>query len=292
MSLFTRPIRPDADLDDAVERYLTALRAQITVDPMFRRRLRGQTMNHYVAARERMRTGAAEAHHVARMGRLGRAVLLASVALASTSAIGLASSQGALPGDPLYGVKLRVEELRFQAVPDDLHGMLAVDVAGERIEEMARLVDAGRVVEAQALRPAIVAALERVVAIESEEGNSGRARAAQQLALLQAYLVHLPAQAREVVGDSLGAAVSSVRSPGRPAAATPPSGGGDGREPATSNDEPGTGVAPSVPPGRDGLSTPRPTPAEQRPRPEPSPAGADGDAGQHPRPSPRGPGED
>ena len=55
MSLFNDTLRPPAILSDqAVERYLAAIRAEIEPDPFFRRRLRGQVMNRFVATREGM----------------------------------------------------------------------------------------------------------------------------------------------------------------------------------------------------------------------------------------------
>src|SRR5207245_1217031 len=67
------------------------------------------------------------------MGSLGRAVLYASVGLAiSVSAVGAASSS-ALPGDPLYGVKRQVEELRMEIAPASVRPMLAAMALEERL---------------------------------------------------------------------------------------------------------------------------------------------------------------
>ncbi len=55
MSLFNRALRPPPIAsDDAIERYLVALRSQVQPDPLFRRRLRSDVVNRFVAAREGM----------------------------------------------------------------------------------------------------------------------------------------------------------------------------------------------------------------------------------------------
>jgi hypothetical protein len=140
MSLFRSSLRPPAILsDEAVERYLASLRADLELDPLFRRRLRGRVMNEYVAVRE---------EHVRRprasMGRLGRAVLYASVTLMLGVSTAMAASQGAIPGDPLYPVKRQIEELRLQALPADFHDELVAYALAERITELDRLAELGR----------------------------------------------------------------------------------------------------------------------------------------------------
>jgi len=140
MSLFRGTIRPSAVLsDEAIERYLASIRAGLDLDPLFRRRLRGEVMNRYVAAREGI--GVAPRRRV--MGRLGRAVLYASFALAATGGSVLAASQDALPGELLYPLKREVEALRVQALPEHLHDDLAAYALGERIDELGRLADLG-----------------------------------------------------------------------------------------------------------------------------------------------------
>jgi hypothetical protein len=51
MSLFNRALRPPPIAsDDAIERYLVTLRSQVQPDPLFRRRLRSDVVNRFVAA--------------------------------------------------------------------------------------------------------------------------------------------------------------------------------------------------------------------------------------------------
>jgi hypothetical protein len=140
VSLFRGTIRPPAILsDEAVERSLAAIRAEIRPDPLFRRRLRGEVMNRYVAARE----GIGAAPQRRSMGSLGRAVLYATFTLAVTSTSVLAASQEALPGDLLYPLKRHVETLRVQVLPAHLHDDLAAMALAERINELAHLAERG-----------------------------------------------------------------------------------------------------------------------------------------------------
>ncbi|MCV0404114.1 MAG: hypothetical protein K5924_10515 [Chloroflexi bacterium] len=245
MSLFTRPIRPaNADLDVAVERRLKTLRAQVTPDPHFRRRLRGHAINRYVATRERIAEDIGERRQSRQMGRLGRAVLIASVTLAASAATALGSSQYALPGDPLYGLKLRVEALRFDAVPARLHPFLAADVVGERLEEMARLVASGRPSEAAALEPAIADGVARLRHAIGASGSIGGEHAESELAVLDAYVHHLPAGSQEVIGPVWATASSASATPAPPERGT----GGAAEHPAGVNAAAGEGPRASAPP--------------------------------------------
>ena len=52
MSLFKGSLRPPTIWsDEAIERYLTALRAEVEIDPLFRRRLRGKVLMIYIDPR-------------------------------------------------------------------------------------------------------------------------------------------------------------------------------------------------------------------------------------------------
>lgn len=303
MSLFSRPIRPpETDLDDAVTRHLEALRADLKPDPLYRRRLRGSTLNRYVAAREQVGTRREPRDRRAEMGRLGRSVLIASVALAASSATVLGSAQDALPGDPLYGVKLRVEALRFEVVPDHLHGVLAADVVGARVDEVARLMAAGRHAEAAALQPAIAEGLARLTRDAATAGPASQARAAQQVALLEAYVARLPAGARSMVvaawdaalpfGDALptspvtGAGSQGPGAAGGGPAASPPAGRDADRSLGDRDGTPGDPDE-SAEPRASTESLPTADPGSH-----PSSAPEAESPGQHPHPTPRAPSGD
>ncbi|MEO6295416.1 MAG: hypothetical protein ABIP01_01290, partial [Candidatus Limnocylindria bacterium] len=111
MSLFRDSLRPPPLASDAaVRRYLELIRAELEPDPLFRRRLRGEVVNRFVAAREGLEQ---PARRPSAMGKLGRAVLYSSFALAMSAGGVMAASQQALPGDVLYSLKLRIEALRL-----------------------------------------------------------------------------------------------------------------------------------------------------------------------------------
>ena len=192
MSLLRGPARPPARLPDQVmRRYLAALGAEIDPDPLFRRRLRGRVVNGYVAAREGTAPGHRSPH---RMTRLGRAVLYASFAIGITATGTMAASQQAIPGDGLYPMKREIEALRVRLVPARLRDDLAVDALGERIHELHRLADAGRVNDLAAAAAAVEMAYRQIVARTSDpDALSGH------LAVAASLIDHLPAGARAAV---------------------------------------------------------------------------------------------
>lgn len=138
-------------LDEAALRRIKRVYRRPEPDPLFRRRLRGEVVNRYVAEREgylRRPRGRRQ------MGRVGRAVLYASFSLAvSVSAAGAAADRS-LPGDLLYGVKLQLEDIRMRIAPPSLHDDLAAMLLAERVDELERLAAAGdwRLVAAAAAR--------------------------------------------------------------------------------------------------------------------------------------------
>jgi hypothetical protein len=245
MSLFNRTVGPPAISDDAFERYLAGLSTKIELDPLFRRRLRSDVINRFVAAREGLDTQARAGTAGRRMGRVGRASLYASLTLAVSTASVLAASQEALPGDALYGLKQRVEQLRMDIVPDQFKAELAAYALGERIEEMSRLADSGRLELAIAMGPSIEREFRHVAAL-------GRARAAVQ----------------DVInGTSGGQGGDGAQSSGNTGGINSGSAGTNaGPAPAT---QPGPAIEPDPTPKPD--RTPRPEPTE-RPDRTPRPA--------------------
>lgn len=196
MSLLRGRIRPSTlHSDRAVERYLAAVRAQTDLDPLFRRRLRGEVMNRFVAARE----GIAAVRQQRAMGALGRAVLYASFTLAATAGSVLAASQDALPGELLYPLKRQVEELRIQVLPAHLHDDLAAYALAERIEELGRLADRGSwdlvVTQAVTVEREYRAFLNGPLRRDASNGRYA--------VVLTELLEHLPATARTAVEDVL-----------------------------------------------------------------------------------------
>jgi hypothetical protein len=148
-------VRPD----DEIERMIARTSARLRPDTAYRWRLRGHVLNHYVAAQDGL---IGEIPMRREMGRLGRSVLYASLGVAiSVSVVGAASSS-ALPGDPLYMVKLQVEELRLAVAPSSVRPALAAMAVDERISEIERLAARGdwqRLALAEAEVEAAVSAL-------------------------------------------------------------------------------------------------------------------------------------
>ena len=230
MSLFNRALRPPPSLSDAaVERYLAALRAEIDPDPLFRRRVRTDVVNRFVAAREGIGRPASRSGISRQMGRLGRACLYASFALGVTGTAVLAASEGALPGDLLYPLKQRIEQLRYDLVPTRLHGELAAYALGMRIEEMGRLADAGRWDLAISMAPTIDAEYERLEALGATTNPFRAARIERHLLVLEGLLQKLPDVARDKVESAFDNGPASGRATPRssnPGEGTPAAGSG------------------------------------------------------------------
>lgn len=254
MSLFRGTIRPPAILsDEAVERYLAAIRAEIRPDPLFRRRLRGEVLNRYVAVREGI--GATPQHRS--MGRLGRAILYASFTLAVTSTSVLAASQEALPGDLLYPLKRHVESLRVQVLPPHLHDDLAAYALAERINELGHLAEreAWGLVAIQAAE--IDHEYEAFLALADAAPPGANDR---YLTVLAGLVDRLPDGARAAIEAVIERRTGPGSQPGRSDGAPPRGNSGSTRAGAG-----GDG-------GSDRPSTADPEPkATKNPRPEPTP---------------------
>lgn len=201
MSLLGRTARdPGGAGHVAVERLLRDSMARLDADPLFRRRLRSDVMNAWVAMREGIAPPPPRRRWLSnRMGSLGRACLVASVAVYASLASVMAASSQALPGEPLYAVKLRIEELRVEALPSHFHEELAINALAERVGEMERLAASGSLAEAVAMVPAIerqYANLERLL----EARGGARSELVESRLNVVARLVDaLPADLRAIV---------------------------------------------------------------------------------------------
>lgn len=265
MSLFRPSLRPPAILsDEAIERYVEAIRHELQPDPLYRRRLRGMVLNRYVAARE----GAIpSAKPRATMSRIGRAVLVASFTLAIGVTSVMAASQEALPGELLYPLKQRVEQLRVEILPAHLHDELAAAALGERIDELARLALRGDDNGVAALAIVIEHDYKELVAAFPQDGDA----IDRQLMVLDELLGRLPEKARLVVADVLDDL----------AAKGPPEPSELGR-----NEDRVTGLVRAAPPVPAPVTVPEPQePATPRPARSPKPMPARS-ASPSPSPSP------
>jgi len=201
MSLFRSSLRrPPITSDEAVRRYVEAIRPQLEPDRAFQRRLRGEMLNRYVVARGEARTSAlpAAARSVA------RAAMLASLALAITVGGTMAASQSAIPGDLLYPVKREIEELRVTLLPQSFRGELATYSLAERIHELGRLVEAGEWELAAGLAGSIEDAVATLAGLGMTPSTDGAL--AEPIATLTVLLQSLPPEAQTAVEEALDAA--------------------------------------------------------------------------------------
>jgi len=239
--------RQHADAGRDVELLLRVVATAVEPDPFFRRRLRGAVLNEHVALREGVLPTAAPGRRV--MGRLGRACLVTSVVvMVSVGAVG-AAAQEALPGDALHAVKLQIEALRQRAAPAEMRPGLAALALSERIEELERLVDAGRWTRARAAADEVAASAEDLAAYDVEPAAADAARIDRQLTVLAGLVDRVPEDARDALEHALE--VSS----GAGAHAEEPASQGGGSPPARESGGTGPAVQPTAPPGVGGGGT-------------------------------------
>lgn len=250
MSLFNSSIRPSAVLsDEAIERYVASIRAEIDPDPHFRRRLRGIVVNRFVATRE----GLAPAAPIRAMGRLGRACLYASFVLGLSVTSVMAASESAIPGDLLYPLKRQIEVMRLEVLPAAYHPTLLAHDLSERISELDALVERGDWARAEALAPVVADDIERLVA-----AGASLAPLDPQLSVLEDLVARLPEQARGAIthaievssasGSSAGGTPATSGGGGAPAAG----GSGGGGSSAAGGDRPSAGQPGDVDEGSTG----------------------------------------
>jgi len=192
--------------DDPILRRLERSAAQLDPDPLYRRRLRGDVLNRYVAARE----GLGLRRPTRRSGALGRAVLFSSVALAVSVTAAGAASQGALPGDVLYPMKRELEEIRLRIAPPWVRGDLLAAALAERLGEVEQLARAGRWELLPAAVDAAVATEAELTSLTDASVGLEMAGLQRRSAALQALLSTAPDLARPGLARALQAARAAV----------------------------------------------------------------------------------
>jgi hypothetical protein len=223
--ILAREIQQPADpiIAARVERHLR----RIQPDPMFRRRLRGQVLNRYVANREGMIKPASMRSRRREMGALGRGVLFASLLTAlGVSAVG-AAAQESLPGDALYAVKLQLEEVRMRVAPPGLRDDLAAMALDERLEEVERLAAAGRWELVDAAASSAARAEAQLAALTSgpaegahaPDGDDARQTHAQRL---EELIATAPVSAKDGLRRAWQASTADEPPSAQPPAAQPP----------------------------------------------------------------------
>jgi hypothetical protein len=247
--------------DEPMARMLERLAHELEPDPLYRRRLRGKALNRFVAARE----GISVERPRSRAGRttpIGRAVLVASFVLATGAASVTAASQVAMPGDALYGIKLRIEQLRIDVAPDDLKDELIVASLDARLAEIQVLGERGDWSAAGAVADQ---AVEIAVALEAMSPQTSPATAMaldHHVAVLEAVLADAPAAAVEALQGALDASSSAASvvkqngwrapaGPNPPGHAAPPPNDASSPEP-TARPRPSNGNAPATNNGNGG----------------------------------------
>ncbi len=274
MARHAKPVTPD----DPVVRLIARTSVRLRPTPGYRRRLRGHVVNQYVAVREGL---AVPAPRRRQMGRLGRSVLYASLALAvSVTAVG-AASQGSLPGDALYPVKRQLEQVRMEIAPGWVHPTLVALALDERLSEVEALARDGRwdrvagaVADVDAAETAFAAAVG--VIPEGQQGDLAR-----HTQVLTALLARAPEAAEAGLQQALAAtskaAAAVAVGHGNPQPGAPAGRGEAAGQNGNGNASNGPGASPSASPrGPDPKPTPSPrasTKPTQPPHPTNSPPG-------------------
>lgn len=214
MALFDRILgrAPTIAPDDPIARALQRLSQDLEPDSPFQQRLRGRALNRFVAAREGLVSDpmGTRASLRRRMTPIGRAVLVTSVVMASGAASVAAASQSALPGDVLYSVKLRIEELRIEIAPVDLRTELVVASLDARLAEIQTLAGQGEwtAVEAVAGRAVDVAAT--LEGMTSQVSPATEIALAHHVSVLESVVADAPTSAVAALQHALEASTSAA----------------------------------------------------------------------------------
>ena len=187
-----RQLPPEPPDESTVAR-LRAVMAELDPDPLFRRRLRGRLLNNYVAVHEGMRPAPTSA---SRTGMVRRAALYAALTVAvGATAVG-AASRNALPGDPLYGAKMAIEQLQMELAPAGVKPALQAASAEERLDELAQLAARGDWTHAAASTRQVAAELQGIQAAGGAPTGE-QDQIAHRLAVLTAVFEAAPPAARD-----------------------------------------------------------------------------------------------
>jgi hypothetical protein len=192
---------PELPPDDSVLRAVRGALRREDPDPLFRRRLRGVVLNQYIARRD-----APAPPRQREMGRLGRAVLYASVALALSLTVGGVVSQDSRPGDLLYTMKRRIEEIRLRVAPESVRGQLLGMALDERLGELRGLAIAGDWSRVEGAAAEVTAADELLVRTGYEPAPVEAASIEDQIRVVGTLLEDAPASVRRAVVPALDSA--------------------------------------------------------------------------------------
>jgi hypothetical protein len=276
-----RRVERDPAPDDPIVRSMLRHGTELEPDPRFARRLRGIVLSRHVATRE----GYVAAPGRGSMTPIGRGVLVSSVLLAMSAGTVGAFSQSALPDDPLYAIKLRVESLRMALAPAEMQDDLLAMALEERASELTRAAAAGRWNAAEEAAWRVATTEAQLVGINGLTPRIA-ARVQAHLRALDQVLVHAPPSAAAIVAERLDPARAALRGRGHGNAASPPNAGG-----ATGGNGGGGGTGPAASPvtgagaSPDATSSPRPAHSPPQPTERPTPSERPSPS---PHPTPRG----
>ena len=190
-------------LDDPMVELLKRAASDVRPDPLYRRRLRADTVNRHVALREGL---IARPRPQREMGKLSRAVLYASLATAlSVSAVG-AAAQDAVPGDLLYPMKMQLEDIRLRIASPALRHDLLAQALDERLEEVEQLAQRGEWQRAAGAVEAVEAAEGRLSTDGTALGRLDADEMQQHVVVLTDLLADAPPSARNGLERALDAA--------------------------------------------------------------------------------------
>ena len=199
-----RRVDLDAAPEDRAMRSMLRHGTELEPDPRFARRLRGIVLSRHVAVREGY-----VAAPGASMTAIGRGVLVSSVLLAMSAGTVGAFSQGSLPDDLLYPIKLQLESLRMALAPEDLRDDLLAMALDERASELTRAATAGRWAAAEEAAWRVAVTEEQLIAIDGLTPATA-ARVQAHLQALEQVLAHAPPAASATVAERLDPARSRL----------------------------------------------------------------------------------
>jgi hypothetical protein len=264
---------PSVRPDDPVARMVARTTGRLRPAAAYRRRLRGHVVNQYVAVREGLAPAAPRRRE---MGRIGRSVLYASLALAiSVTAVG-AASQGSLPGDALYPVKRQLEEVRIDIAPAWARPTLVAHALEERLSELEQLARLGAWDRVAAAASDVDAAEAAFAAVAGQVPDQQQALA-HHTDVLTALLAAAPDSAKpgleRALAASTKAAATVAQGPGDHGPAGEP--GQAGKDGTDATATPTKSPKPTPTPRASSKPTPSAAPGSQpaSPRANSSPAG-------------------
>jgi hypothetical protein len=247
---------PSVAADDPAARLIERTTARLRPNARFRHQLRTTVINRYVAEREGLVPIAPRRRE---MGTLGRAVLVATFALVvGVSSVG-AASMGSLPGDALYGVKLRLEAVRMEIAPPSVRPMLAAMALDERLSELEKLAEAGRWDEIPAASAAVAGAQATAAAYGVTAGSADASGAdlARHAAVLEQLLGIAPDAAKPGLERALAASTGQTDPSTAPGQAGQGQAGQGQAGQGQGNGQQGNGQQGN---GQAGPASPKPTP--------------------------------